>query len=155
MAPDKLVLQKVVDSLKNVGEFEVTEINVTDSSAVYKAVEKKVRKALVIKLMPVAQWGEARAAASAMAANERKIVRGFDHPNLPRMLSGGEVDGHFFWICDFVDGIPLRKTIEKGETLKPLDLVDMARQLCASLEYTSKSGIVHHRFTPDNMIVEW
>lgn len=155
MAPDRVVLQKVVDSLKNVGQFGVTELSVTDSSAVYKAVEQKLRKALIIKLMPVAQWGEGRTAASTMAANERKIVRGFDHPNLPRMLSGGEVDGHFFWICDFVDGIPLRNTIEKGETLKPLDLVDMARQLCASLEYTSKSGIVHHRFTPNNLIVEW
>lgn len=155
MAPDKAVLQKVIDSLKNVGQFDVTEISVCETSAVYKAVEQKMRKALVIKLMPVAQWGEKRAAAELMAANERKIVRGFDHPNLPRMLTGGELDGQFFWITDFVDGIPLRSTIEKGETLKPLDLVDMARQLCASLEYTSKSGIVHHRFTPDNLIIEW
>lgn len=155
MAPDKAVLQKVVDSLKNVGQFDVTEITACEASAAYKAVEQKARKALVIKLMPVAQWGERRAAISAMAANERKIVRGFDHPNLPRMFSGGEVDGHFFWITDFVDGIALRSTIEKGETLKALDLVDMARQLCASLEYTSKSGIVHHRFTPSNLIVEW
>ena len=155
MAPDKAVLQKVVDSLKSVGQFDLSEISVCETSAVYKAVEQKLRKALVIKLMPVSQWGEKRAAAEQMAANERKIVRGFDHPNLPRMLTGGEIDGHFFWICDFVEGIPLSKTIEKGETLKALDLVDMARQLCASLEYTSKSGIVHHRFTPSNLIVEW
>ncbi len=155
MAPDKAVLQKVIDSLKNVGQFDVTEISTTETAAVYKAVEQKVRKALVIKLMPLAQWGDRRTGVSAMAANERKVVRGFDHPNLPRMLTGGEVDGHLFWICDFVDGVSLRSTIEKGETLKALDLVDMARQLCASLDYTSKSGIVHHRFTPGNLIVEW
>lgn len=155
MVPDKIVLQKVVDSLKSVGQFDVTELALSETSAVYKAVEQKLHRALVIKLMPVAQWGEGRAAVSAMAAAERKTVRGFDHPNLPRMISGGEVDGHFFWIFDFVDGIPLRTTIEKGETLKALDLVDMARQLCASLDFTSKSGIVHHRFTPNNLIIEW
>jgi serine/threonine protein kinase len=155
MVPDKVVLQKVVDSLKSVGQFDVSDLAVSETSAVFKAVEQKLRRALVIKLMPVGQWGEGRAAISAMAAAERKIVRGFDHPNLPRMISGGEVDGQFFWIFDFIDGIPLRTTIEKGETLKALDLVDMARQLCASLDFTSKSGIVHHRFTPNNLIIEW
>jgi hypothetical protein len=155
MAPDNVVLQKVAHSLKSVGQFDLAEISSSETSAVYKAVEQKLRKTLAIKLMPISQWGENRTAAEQMAANERKIVRGFDHPNLPRMLSGGEIDGHLFWICDFVEGIPLSKTIEKGETLKALDLVDMARQLCASLEYTSKSGIVHHRFTPNNLIVEW
>jgi serine/threonine-protein kinase len=31
----------------------------------------------------------------------------------------------------------------------------MARQLCTSVESTSKSGIVHHRFHPHNLIIEW
>ena len=154
MAPDG-VLQKVVASLKSVGEFDLSAISVTPSSSVYKAVEKKLRRALVIKLMPLAPWGTSRAQMSAMAGAERRIVKGFDFPNIPRMLTGGEVDEHLFWITEFVDGIPLNKTLENGETLSALDLVDMARQLCAGVESTSKSGIVHHRFHPHNLIVEW
>jgi serine/threonine protein kinase len=154
MAPDG-VLQKVVASLKSVGEFDLSAISVTPSSSVYKAVEKTLRRALIIKLMPLAPWGANGAQMSAMAGAERRIVKGFDFPNIPRMLTGGEVDGHLFWITEFVDGIPLNTTLEKGETLSALDLVDMARQLCASVESTSKSGIVHHRFHPHNLIVEW
>jgi serine/threonine protein kinase len=154
MAPDG-VLQKVVASLKSVGEFDLSAISVTPSSSVYKAVERKLRRALIIKLMPLAPWGANRAQVSAMAGAERRIVKGFDFPNIPRMLTGGEVDDHLFWITEFVDGIPLNTTLEKGETLSALDLVDMARQLCASVESTSKSGIVHHRFHPHNLIVEW
>lgn len=154
MAPDG-VLQKVVASLKSVGEFDVAALSVTPSSSVYKAVEKKLRRALIIKLMPLAPWGTHRAQMSAMAGAERRIVKGFDFPNIPRLLTGGEVDDHLFWITEFVDGIPLNKTLEMAETLSALDLVDMARQLCTSVESTSKSGVVHHRFRPHNMIVEW
>jgi serine/threonine protein kinase len=154
MAPDG-VLQKVVASLKSVGEFDLSVISVTPTSSVYKAVEKKLRRALIIKLMPLAPWGANRAQMSAMAGAERRIVKGFDFPNIPRILTGGEIDDHLFWITEFVDGIPLNKTLEQGETLSALDLVDMARQLCASVESTSKSGIVHHRFHPHNLIVEW
>src|SRR6185369_16560957 len=31
----------------------------------------------------------------------------------------------------------------------------MARQLCTCVESTGKSGAVHHRFHPHNLIVEW
>jgi len=154
MAPDG-VLQKVVASLKSVGEFDLSAISVTPTSSVYKAVEKKLRRALIIKLMPLASWGANGSQMSAMAGAERRIVKGFDFPNIPRLLTGGEVDGHLFWITEFVDGIALNKTLEKAETLSALDLVDMARQLCAGVESTSKSGIVHHRFHPHNLIVEW
>jgi serine/threonine protein kinase len=154
MAPDG-VLQKVVASLKSVGEFDLTAISVTPKSSVYKAVEKKIRRALVIKLMPLSSWGTNRAQISVMAGAERRIVKGFDFPGIPRLLTGGEVDDHLFWITEFVDGIPLNKTLENGETLSALDLVDMARQLCTCVESTGKSGAVHHRFHPHNLIVEW
>lgn len=155
MAPDGVVLQKVVASLKNVGEFDVSTISVNPASAVYKAVERKLRRALVIKIMPVANWSANHAQVLAMAAAERRVVKSFDFPNVPRLLSSGDIDDHFFWITEFVDGTPLDKTLQTGETMAALDLVDMARQLCASLESTSRSGIVHHRFHPGNLIVEW
>jgi serine/threonine protein kinase len=153
MAPDG-VLQKVVASLRSVGEFDLSAIRVTPSSSVYKAVERKLHRALVIKLMPMAGWAN-RAQISAIAGAERRIVKGFDFPSIPRLLTGGEVDDHLFWITEFVDGIPLNKTLEKGETLLPLDVVDMARQLCTSVGSTGKTGIVHHRFHPRNLIIEW
>lgn len=153
MAPDG-VLQKVVASLKSVGEFDLSPITVTASSSVYKAVERKLRRPLVIKLMPLSQWAN-RARISAMSGAERRIVKGFDFPNIPRLLTGGELDDHLFWITEFVDGIALNKTLETGETFSALDLVDMARQLCTSVESTGKSGIVHHRLHPNNLIIEW
>lgn len=153
MAPDG-VLQKVVASLKSVGEFDLSAISVTASSSVYKAVERKLRRPLVIKLMPLSQWAN-RTQVSAMSGAERRIVKGFDFPTTPRLLTGGEVDDHLFWITEFVDGIPLNKNLEMGETLSALDLVDMARQLCTSVESTGKSGIVHHRLHPHNLIIEW
>lgn len=153
MAPDG-VLQKVVASLKSVGEFDLSPISVTASSSVYKAVERKLRRPLVIKLMPLSQWAN-RAQITAMAGAERRIVKGFDFPNIPRLLTGGELDDHLFWITEFVDGIALNKTLETGETFSALDLVDMARQLCTSVESTGKSGIVHHRLHPHNLIIEW
>jgi serine/threonine protein kinase len=153
MAPDG-VLQKVVASLKSVGEFDLSAISITASSSVYKAVERKLRRPLVIKLMPLSQWPN-RGQMSAIAGAERRIVKGFDLPTIPRLLTGGDVDDHLFWITEYVDGIPLNKNFEMGETLSALDLVDMARQLCTSVESTGKSGVVHHRLHPHNLIIEW
>jgi len=153
MAPDG-VLQKVVASLRSVGEFDLSAISVTASSSVYKAVERKLRRPLVIKLMPLSQWAN-RAQISSMAGAERRIVKAFDFPAIPRLLTGGELDDHLFWITEFVDGIPLNRNLEIGETLSALEVVDMARQLCTSIESTAKSGIVHHRLHPHNLIVEW
>ncbi len=153
MAPDG-VLQKVAASLRSVGEFDLSAVNVTPTASVYKAVERKLRRPLIIKLMPVAQWTN-RAQMSAMASAERRIVKAFDFPTIPRLLTGGEVDDHLFWITEFVDGIPLNKNLEMGETLSALDLVDMARQLCTGVESAGKSRVVHHRLHPHNLIIEW
>lgn len=155
MAPDGVVLEKVVNSLKSVGKFEVRGISVTESSQVYKAVEPDLHKTLVVKLIPVSLWVDNRQKASSIVATERKIIKGFDHPNIPRLITAGEVDEHLFWIYEFVDGVPLSRMLERRETLSALDLLDMGRQLCAGLEYAWKSGIVHHRLNPNNLIVEW
>ena len=82
---------------------------------------------------------------------ERQALAKLEHPNIARLLDGGETaDGHPFLVMEFVDGVPIDEWCEG----KPLDAVlDLFVQVCSAIEHAHRALIVHRDIKPANVLV--
>lgn len=84
---------------------------------------------------------------------ERQILAGLDHPNIARLLDGGEgPDGQPFVAMEFVDGVPL-DSYARDRKLSINERIDLFRQICAGVAYAHRNLVVHRDIKPANILV--
>ncbi len=84
---------------------------------------------------------------------ERQILASLDHPNIARLLDGGETgDGVPYLVMDYVDGLPIdRYCDERGLTIR--DRLELFLDVCAAIEYAHRNLVVHRDIKPSNILV--
>src|SRR5436309_9709670 len=75
--------------------------------------------------------------------HERQILALFEHPNVARLLDGGETDdGRPYFVLEYVEGVPIDSFCERN-ALSTADRLRLFRQVCAAVQYAHQSLIVH------------
>ena len=80
---------------------------------------------------------------------EAQVIAKLNHPNIVQVHDAGELEGAPFIVMELVEGDSLHRR-------RPTDLVDIlsiARQVCAALEHAHAHGIVHRDLKPENVLV--
>ncbi|MFC1745870.1 protein kinase [Candidatus Riflebacteria bacterium] len=148
--------------------FEVIqELGRGGMGVVYKAVQKETGKTVAIKtLIPT------------MQANERKIriflrevdlTRQLLHPNIVELFESGELDGSFYFVLEFVDGMDLEQFIQKRRQplnwqlaselmLGTLEGLAFAHNVELEIKLPSEKsqkfhGLVHRDLKPQNVLL--
>ena len=84
---------------------------------------------------------------------ERKVLDTLNHPNIARLLGGGETDdGRSYLMMEFVDGLTLDLWCER----QALDLpgrLRLLKQVASALAHAHEKGIVHRDLKPANVLV--
>ena len=125
-------------------------------SFVYLAEHRMLKRRCAIKVLPAAKalnpgllsrfQREARAAAS------------LDHPNIVRMLDGGEIpDGSssvHYLVMEYVEGTTLFDLVRQSGPLTVARAVEVIRQAARGLQHVHDSGLVHRDIKPENLIVD-
>lgn len=84
---------------------------------------------------------------------ERQILAGLDHPNIARILDGGNTpDGRPFYVMEYVAGSPIDDYCTKLNVDVPTR-VRMMAQACDAVEYLHKNAIAHRDVKPHNILV--
>lgn len=84
---------------------------------------------------------------------ERQILAGLDHPNIARILDGGNTDdGRPYYVMEYIDGKPLRDYCTRVEADIPTRL-KLILEVCDALEHMHTQGIVHRDIKPGNILV--
>ena len=84
---------------------------------------------------------------------ERQILAGLDHPNIARILDGGDTpDGRPFYAMEYVDGQQIddhcRRTAADAQAK-----VRLVIQVCEAVEYLHEHAVVHRDIKPANVLV--
>lgn len=84
---------------------------------------------------------------------ERQTLANMDHPNIARLLDGGETeDGTPYLVMEYVDGIPVDRYCDEQRLSVP-ERLRLFRKIAAAVEYAHRNLVVHRDIKPSNILV--
>ncbi|MEZ4234699.1 MAG: serine/threonine-protein kinase [Myxococcota bacterium] len=121
---------------------------------VYEAVRASDDRRVALKLMmPADDDPEMLAEYRNRFHREVEALARLSHPNIVRILEFG-YDDEGWLSMEYVDGSTLSKVLRSCGHMPPLDVVTIARQLCAALGHAHTHGVIHRDLKPGNVILE-
>lgn len=132
--------------------YEIIEqIGTGGMSDVYKAKCHKLNRFVAIKVMK-SEFSEDKTFVSKFRA-EAQSVAGFTHPNIVNVYDVGDENGIYYIVMELVEGITLKKYIEKRGRIPFKEAVSIAIQVANGLDVAHKHNIVHRDIKPQNIII--
>jgi hypothetical protein len=136
---------------ERLGAYQIVrKIGAGGMGIVYLAsrADDQFRKNVAIKFLE----GPARDGVSARFRLERQILAGLEHPNIARLLDGGDFEGTPYLVMEFVDGIPLDEYVRRwnppiSERLRLFGLI------CDAVSFAHRQLVVHRDIKPANILV--
>jgi len=83
---------------------------------------------------------------------EARAATALDHPNIARLHTCGYKDFTVFMTSEFIEGQNLKEMTAKRQP-EMAEVLQLAKQLCAVLDFANNKGIVHHYLNPWNLKV--
>ncbi len=87
----------------------------------------------------------------AFRAEATHAARLGDHPNAVPVFDFGDLDGVFFMLMPFVEGVDLDRKLQEEGPLDRNEVCMMAAQMSSLLSHAESAGIVHCDLTPGNL----
>jgi serine/threonine protein kinase len=119
---------------------------------VYRAVraDDQYRKEVAVK---VVQAGPASGLILNRFRNERQILATLEHPNICRLLDGGNTqEGLPYFVMELIEGEPIDEYCEK-QNLLTQDRLSLFLQICSAVQYAHQRLIIHRDIKPINILV--
>lgn len=132
--------------------YEIIEqIGTGGMSDVYKAKCHKLNRYVAIKVMK-AEFSQDKNFVSKFII-EAQSAAGLTHPNVVSVYDVGDENGIYYIVMELVEGITLKKYIEKKGRLSSKEAVSIAIQVAQGMEAAHSHHIVHRDIKPQNIII--
>jgi serine/threonine protein kinase len=119
--------------------------------AVYKAQQIKLDRLVALKVLPPAVAGDPDFAER--FTREARALARLNHPNIVLVHDFGDVQGVYYLLMEFVDGVNLRQTLTAGRP-EPKQALALVSELCAAMQYAHEMGVVHRDIKPENILLD-
>ena len=132
--------------------YEILEkIGTGGMSDVYKAKDHKLNRLVAVKVLKQ-EFSENANFVSKFRV-EAQAAAGLAHPSIVNVYDVGEENGIYFIVMELVEGITLKKYIEKKARLSVKEAVSIAIQVCMGIEAAHNNHIIHRDIKPQNIII--
>lgn len=137
-------------------QYEVTSFIARGGmGAVYKGVQKALRRTVAIKILPPgADEGHDLHFAERFKLEAQSMAR-LSHPGIVAVYDAGETaTGLLFFVMEFVEGTDLQQFIRKQGRLLPEQAIALTAHICDALAFAHEEGIVHRDIKPSNVMLD-
>ncbi len=132
--------------------YEILEkIGTGGMSDVYKAKCHKLNRFVAVKVLK--QEFSENANFVSKFRIEAQAAAGLMHPNIVNVYDVGEENGIYYIVMELVEGITLKKYIEKKARLSYKESVSIAIQVSMGIEAAHNNHIIHRDIKPQNIII--
>lgn len=132
--------------------YEIIEqIGTGGMADVYKAKCHKLNRYVAIKVMK-SEFSQDKTFVSKFWA-EAQSAAGLVNPNVVNVYDVGIENGIYYIVMELVEGITLKKYIEKRGRLPYKEAVSIAIQVANGMDAAHKHNIVHRDIKPQNIII--
>lgn len=118
---------------------------------VYKAKDQKLNRFVAVKVMK-REYSEDTTFVTKFR-DEAQAAAGFIHPNIVSVYDVGEEDGLYYIVMELVDGITLKRYIERKGKLTIRETTSIAVQVSMGIEAAHNNQIIHRDIKPQNIII--
>jgi tetratricopeptide (TPR) repeat protein len=116
---------------------------------VYLALDHVLEREVAIKMLTS---GNLQGDQRERFEREARAVAKLDHPAIVPIYDFADFEGNLFFVMPYVEGQTLR-AVQKDETLKAYDILDIGAQVAEALHYSHHRGIVHRDIKPENIMI--
>lgn len=132
--------------------YEILEkIGTGGMSDVYKAKCHKLNRFVAVKVLK--QEFSENANFVSKFRIEAQAAAGLMHPNIVNVYDVGEENGIYYIVMELVEGITLKKYIEKKARLSYKEAVSIAIQVSMGIQAAHNNHIIHRDIKPQNIII--
>lgn len=132
--------------------YEIMEqIGTGGMADVYKAKCHKLNRYVAIKVMK-SEFSQDKTFVSKFWA-EAQSAAGLTNPNVVNVYDVGVENGIYYIVMELVEGVTLKKYIEKRGKLPYKEAVSIAIQVANGMDAAHKHNIVHRDIKPQNIII--
>lgn len=132
--------------------YEILEkIGTGGMSDVYKAKDHKLNRFVAVKVLK--QEFSENANFVSKFRIEAQAAAGLMHPNIVNVYDVGEENNIYYIVMELVEGITLKKYIEKKARLSYKEAVSIAIQVSMGIEAAHNNHIIHRDIKPQNIII--
>lgn len=120
-------------------------------SDVYKAKDHKLNRFVAIKVLK-SEFSEDTGFVSKFRV-EAQSAAGLTHPNIVNVYDVGDDNGIYYIVMELIEGITLKKYIEKKGKLPVKEAVSIAIQVAQGIEAAHNNHIIHRDIKPQNIMI--
>jgi len=117
---------------------------------VYKARQPHLNRLVALKIL-AANKGQDPAFAERFTREAQTLAR-LNHPNIVTLYDFGKVDGMYYLLMEYVDGVSLRQLLQ-SKKLNPEEALAIVPKICEALQYAHEHGVVHRDIKPENVLL--
>jgi serine/threonine protein kinase len=142
-------LAEIAMRLPNLEFIEV--IGSGGMGTVFKARQKSLDRLVAVKLLSSKICNDPSFAER--FNREARTLAKLNHPNIVTVFESGEIEGRYYIVMEYIDGINLRDAI-RAKTLSAEDALSIVPQICDALFYAHQESIVHRDIKPENILLD-
>ncbi|HZW34567.1 MAG TPA: serine/threonine-protein kinase [Isosphaeraceae bacterium] len=118
---------------------------------VYKARQVSVDRVVAIKILldSLAQNKEF----IKRFEREAKIAARLAHNNVVNAIDAGEVDGHYFFVMEYVEGVTIKEYLDQHKVFEEKEALRIVLAVAEALKHAYERGLIHRDIKPENVIL--
>ena len=128
------------------------EIHRGGQGVVYKAIRRSTGQSVAVKIVREGPFAGPRD--RARFEREVRVLGHVKHPNIVTVHESGVSSGSFYFVMDYIDGLPLDRFVLATELRNPTDLLALFLKICEGVNAAHLRGVIHRDLKPNNILVD-
>lgn len=134
------------------GRYEIIDkVGSGGMADVYKAKDQRLNRFVAIKVLKPEYSSDKNFVNK--FRGEAQSAAGLSHPNIVNVYDVGDDSGLHFIVMELVEGITLKRFIERKSKLEVKEAVGIAIQIAQGMEAAHDNHIIHRDIKPQNIII--
>lgn len=140
--------------MEKIGRYEIVgELGRGAMGVVYRAIDPTIGRTVALKTTPLDLDEIGREELLHRLRNEAHAAGQMNHPNIVTIHDAGESDGLFYIAMEYLEGETLQSLMAETHLLSTAQVVEIAKQVIAGLDYAHSMNVVHRDVKPANIMI--